>query len=894
MQYILVIFFMICSLFYVTNSNSQIKNTDSSLFQSSIEEVVVIGTRGGARTKTESPVPVDVIRVGDLAINSGRMDLTANLNFAAPSFNFNKQSGTDGADHVNIGTLRGLGPDQTLVLINGKRRHSIGLVAIFGTRGRANSGVDLSSFPQIAVDRIEILRDGASAQYGSDAIAGVINLQLKKGASDWNIMTGVSGYLDNKFNTYKFRNNNDYLYKGPIDGVASTFTANKGFTLGNRGGFFNLSLEVVNQEKTFRQAASNDINDKYGLPLKNTIRQGFGDASSLSTGAFFNMELPGQTNGKFYAYGGINRKKSDAYAFTRNWKSSPNRFPRNSDGSIIFVPDIMFRTGAGDTSFNPRIQTEIIDLSLVAGYSTISKKGWNWDVSNAIGYNSFDYFGYKTFNASIIGDASKTSFDDGGFRFLQNTLNIDASKQFGKENAGGLAVSYGAELRYENYSIQAGEEASYKAYPGVPGLTRQSAGAQGFPGFSPADVTSENRLVTGLYGDVTYTPNSKLLITGAVRFENYSDFGALATFKTSARYKVTNNFNLRGSISTGYRAPSLQQKYFSNTVSAFSNGVLVQNRIANNDDELTRLAGIPALKQETSINGSFGFTWKPAPAWSVSVDGYNIQMKNRVVLSGQFTVTDPAISPALRDKMLELDVVTSQFFANAVNTTNRGLDVVVSYKKSIKKDQSLNVLFVGNFQNISIDKINVPVELQNSKYATDPYYTSRAKYFSGEIPSTFFNTREIYFMKASAPRSKYAISADYNWKKIQFGARVTYFGKLELTGFGDPDYDGIYPMVPVDDPAASPNAVDFNNGKYVPEIFTSSGKFTTDIYFNWHIFKPLHLIAGVDNLFNVHPDFAVNPQAKYWAGNNETGGPWDGVQMGYNGMRIFTKLQFRF
>ena len=878
----------------INQAFTQEKQADSVVFKSTIEEVVVIGTRGGARIRTESPVPVDVIRVGDLAINSGRMDLTANLNFAAPSFNFNKQSGTDGADHVNIGTLRGLGPDQTLVLINGKRRHSIGLVAIFGTRGRANSGVDLSSFPQIAVDRVEILRDGASAQYGSDAIAGVINLQLKKGASDWNIMTGVSGYLDKKFNTYQFRNNNDYLYKGPIDGVASTFSANKGFTLGNRGGFFNLSLEVVNQEKTFRQAASNDINDKYGLPLKNTIRQGFGDASSLSTGAFFNMELPGKANGKFYAYGGINRKKSDAFAFTRNWKSSPNRFPRNTDGSIIFVPDIMFRTGAGDTSFNPRIQTEIIDLSLVVGYSTISKKGWNWDISNAIGYNSFDYFGYNTFNASIIGDASKTSFDDGGFRFLQNTLNIDASKQFGKENAGGLAVSYGAELRYENYSIQAGEEASYKAYPGVPGLTRQSPGAQGFPGFSPADITNENRLVSGLYGDVTYTPNNKLLITGAVRFENYSDFGALATYKTSARYKVTNNFNLRGSISTGYRAPSLQQKYFSNTVSAFANGVLVQNRIANNDDELTRLAGIPALKQETSINGSFGFTWKPAPAWSVSVDGYNIQMKDRVVLSGQFTVTDPAISAPLRNKMLDLDVVASQFFANAVNTTNRGLDVVVSYKKSIKKDQSLNVLFVGNLQAISIDKINVPVELQNNKYATDPYYTSRAKYFSGEIPSTFFNTREIYFMKASAPRSKYAISADYNLKKILFGVRVTYFGKLELTGFGDPDYDGIYPMVPVDDLAASPNAVDFNNGKYVPEIFTSSGKFTSDIYFNWRIFKQLNLIAGVDNLFNVHPDLAVNPQAKYWAGNNETGGPWDGVQMGYNGMRIFTRLQFRF
>jgi iron complex outermembrane receptor protein len=886
--------FLILGLFlFSTAGFGQDNKADTAIFKSTIEEVVVIGSRGGARIRTESPVPVDVIRVGELAINSGRMDLTANLNFAAPSFNFNKQSGTDGADHVNIGTLRGLGPDQTLVLINGKRRHSTGLVALFGTRGRANSGVDLSSFPQIAVERIEILRDGASAQYGSDAIAGVINLQLKKGISDWTIMTGISGHYDKKFNTYQFRNNNDYLYKGPIDGVASTFTANKGFSLGKRGGFFNLSLEVVNQEKTFRQAASNDINDTYGLPLKNTIRQGFGDASALSTGAFFNLELPSTNKGKFYAFGGINRKKSDAYAFTRNWKSSPNRFPRNIDGSIIFVPDIMFRTGAGDTSYNPRIQTEIIDLSLVTGYSTVSKNGWNWDISNAIGHNSFDYHGYKTFNASVIGDASKTSFDDGGFRFLQNTLNIDASKQFGKENSGGFALSYGAELRYEQYSIRAGEEASYKGYPGILGLAPQVSGAQGFPGFSPADVTNKHRFVSGLYGDIAYTPTAKLLLTGAVRFENYSDFGALATYKTSARYKVTSNFNFRGSISTGYRAPSLQQKYFNNTITSLSIDGLIQTRIASNNDELTRLAGIPTLKQEISMNGSFGFTWKPAPAWSVSVDGYNIKMKDRIVLSGQFTVNDPAITNAFRDKMLALDVFSSQFFANAVNTTNTGLDAVISYKKSFKKDQSLNFLFIGNFQTISIDKINVPIELQNNKFATDPYYTSRAKYFSGEIPSTFFNTREIYFMKASAPRSKYAISADYNWRKILFGARITYFGRLELTGFGSPDYDGIYPMVPVDDLAASPNAIDFNNGKYVPEIFTSTGKFTTDIYFNWRIFKSLHFIAGVDNLFNVHPDLAVNPQAKYQAGNNETGGPWDGVQMGYNGMRFFSRIQFK-
>ena len=888
-------FIFVCiSFIFVLQLSAQDSKTDTTIFKSTIEEVVVIGTRGIARVNTASPVPVDVIRLADMAINTGRIDLTANLNFAAPSFNFNKQSGSDGADHVNVGMLRGLGPDQTLVLINGKRRHSLALVAIFGTRGRANSGVDLSNIPQLAVDRIEILRDGASAQYGSDAIAGVINLQLKKGSSEWTILTGVGGYFDKKFNTYKSRNTNDYLYKGPIDGIGGSFAANKGFALGKKGGFINLTLEVTNQGKTFRQAASTDINDKFGLPLTNTIRQGFGEGSMNNYGAFFNLELPSKSKGKFYAFGGVNRKNSDAYAFTRNWKSSPNRFPRNTDGSLIFVPDIMFRTGSGDTSYNPRIQTVITDLSLVSGYSLTSKKGWDWDISNALGYNDFHYYGYKTFNASMPNAASKTSFDDGGFSFLQNTLNIDASKQFGKTDAGGYTISYGAELRYENYKIYAGEEASYKSYQNPAPLSFQSPGAQGFPGFSPADVTNVNRVVSGLYGDIEYTPNNKLLLTGAVRFENYSDFGAVATFKTSARYKLTNNFNLRGSFSTGYRAPSLQQKYFSNTVSSFANGQLVQNRIANNDDELTKIAGIPSLKQETSVNASFGFTWKPAPAWSVAVDGYSIKMKDRVVLSGQFTVSDPGISDELRNKMIGLDVVSSQFFANAVNTTNTGIDVVVSYKKIFQKQSSLNVLFVGNFQQINIDKINVPTALQNNKYTTDDYYTSRAKYFTNEIPSTFFNTREIYFMKASAPRSKYALSIDYNWKKILIGTRITYFGKMELTGFGDPDYDGIYPMVPLDDPNSTSNYLDFNGGRYVPEIFAYNGKFTTDIYVNYQIIKSLNLIMGVDNLFNVHPNLSANPKAKYWAGNNETGGAWDGVQMGFNGMRIFTKLQYRF
>ncbi|MEY4050732.1 MAG: hypothetical protein RL262_1566, partial [Bacteroidota bacterium] len=577
---------------------------------SDLQDVILVGSRGAGRVKTESPVPVDVIKLTDVGMNTARMDLTSTLNFVAPSFNYNKQSGADGADHVDIGTLRGLGPDQTLVLINGKRRHSTALVGLFGTRGRGGSGVDLNGFPMSAVDRIEILRDGASAQYGSDAIAGVMNIVLRKNTNEWNITTGMAGYYDKKFNTNQFKDNKDYLYSGPIDGVTKSVSANRGFDIGKKGGFINLSLDVLDQGKTFRQAASSNIEDKYGLPT-NTWRQGFGDGSMNSIGAMFNMEVPLGDDIKFYAFGSINSKKSDAYAYTRNWSARPTRFPVNSKGDLIFVPDIMFRSGSGDTSYNPHIQANIQDISMVTGFSKTSSRGWDWDVSNAFGNNNFHYFGDGTFNASNIGNVSQTHFDDGGFNFLQNTSNLDISKQFGQVNNGGIKVAYGGELRFEEYSIFKGEINSYKAFTNSYGL-EQAPGSQGFPGFSPDDKVKANRIVTGAYSDIEFTPSEIFLITAAVRAENYSDFGSVATFKTSARLKLSRNFNLRGSFSTGYRAPSLQQKYFSNTLTSFSNGGLVQSRVANNDDPITRLAGIPKLKQETSTNMSVGFSWKPS------------------------------------------------------------------------------------------------------------------------------------------------------------------------------------------------------------------------------------------------------------------------------------------
>ncbi len=827
-------------------------------------DIVVVGSRGAARSKVETAVPIDVIKINQ-AQPSGNINLTSLLNMAAPSFNYNKQSGADGADHLDLGALRGLGPDQTLVLINGKRRHQTAFVALFGTRGRGASGTDMNAFPEGSIDRIEILRDGASAQYGSDAMAGVINVRLKKDVNHWTINTGWSGYYDTKFNALKSEDPTQYYTSNKIDGGAYTLSLNNGFKVGNSGGFANFTFDYLKQGKTFRQAPSNDITKKDGM-LINTGRRAFGDGSVETNGFMANVELPVKnTKTVIYSFGSVNHKNSDAYAYSRNLSEKPERFPTNSTNNVIFVPEIMRKSSSGEIFYNPHIGTNIDDASIVLGVKGQSAKNWNWDASFTDGKNNFQYYGDKTFNASLLGNTSKTFFNDGGFRFRQATFDLDFSKSF-KTVMHGLNFAYGFEYRNEKYSINQGEEASYAIYDTVTRFNGKSlaGGSQGFPGFSPADTVTSTRNVVGVYADAELNITDKWLVDVALRGENYSDFGSVLTYKLATRYKVTDNFNLRASASTGFRAPSLQQINFSNTLTSFSGGQLVQSRIARNGSDLANAAGIPKLKQETSINASAGFAWKPANGFTVTIDGYLIKIKDRVVLSGLF---DNTLSTSFGNLLNSLNVATSQFFTNAVNTTNTGVDVVLDYSHKLGNG-NFKALLAGNFQNIRIDKIHVP-DLLNDTYLHQ---------------KTFFSDREEAFVKASAPKEKIALSLDYSIKKIGFGIHNTYYGKVVLTGFGY-DGTGINPMIPSD---ADPN-------KMVPEIFNYNGKTVTDVYASYKFCKAATLIVGCDNLLNIHPDFGVNPLAKgYFNGDNESGGPWDSVQMGFNGRRIFTKLAFNF
>ncbi len=884
----------------ITLGNQTVLAISLDEISTDLGEVVVTGNRGLARVRVESPVPVDIIHLNSLEQTTSSPNLETQLNMAVPSFNYNKQSGADGADAMDFASLRGLGYDQTLVLVNGKRRHLSAFVSQFGTRGRGNGGTDLNAIPEAAIDRVEILRDGASAQYGSDAIAGVINIILKKDVNKFYAVVGVSGYHDNPYNTLYNVDPSQYYTGSKIDGRTLKVDMNYGLPIGKNGGFFNIGANFLTIGKTFRALPdTNWTTDPYSkkvAPYIAEYRRAFGDGSITSGGAMYNMEIPiAGTQTTFYSFGGYNYKHSNVYAWTRNFGDNPQKFPTDANGNLEFVPSIMHvfdpTPGVLDTAnvfYNPQEDVYITDMSFAAGIRGTVGSNWDWDLSNVTGYNNMHYYGNNTFNATLPNATAQTRFDDGGFNFLQNTANLDISKRF-RNIAQGLTFSFGFEYRFEQYKIYQGEDASWngyppaqKYYPIVDDTRDVASGSEGFPGFRPTDEVNATRSQFGGYVEGSMDVTNRWLVDLAVRLENYSDFGFVNTYKFATRYKLTDNFNLRGSISTGYRAPSLQQINFSNINTNIVNNELQYIWQAPNTSAVAKAAGIPPLKQETSVNYSFGFAWKPLRNLTVTVDGYLITMKNRIVLSGQFPADDPVLAPDVPVQSPPINSV--QFFANAVNTTNKGVDVVVEYNKRWS-NKGVKLLFAGNLQNITINRINIPAPL------TTNYLDSQ----------TFYSTREQAFLIASAPQSKFSLNFEYDVKQWAVGTHLTYYGKLSLQGYGYATEAGAQPGQPGGDGISNAGKgydpyVDLDNGTgTVPEIFYYGGKMTTDLYVSFKINKNISWVLGVDNLFNVHPDISATPGAKNesW-GDSESGGPFDAVQMGYNGMRLFTNVVLHF
>ncbi len=707
-----------------------------------LSTIIVVGSRSPKRTATDTPVAIDIIDMQDVITKSGKIEINELLQYTAPSFNANKQSGSDGADHIDPATLRGLGPDQTLVLINGKRRHSSSLINIFGTRGRGNSGTDLNAIPASAIKRIEVLRDGAAAQYGSDAIAGVINIVLKDNVNKISGSVSYGAYNTNAKGDFPAgtpntdgnrldteNDGNRIADDKNFDGGSVKVTANYGVGIGD-GGYANFTTEYVSKNKTLRPGFD--------------FRRGFGEAAIDGFNFFANAAIPLSGKAELYAFGGRNYRDTDAFAFTRN------------DGERVVTA--IFPNG-----FTPRITSNIIDNSVSAGIRTETDSGWKIDINNTWGKNNFHYFIQGTLNASLQ-ESSPTDFDAGGHSLSQNTTSLDFSKYY-PNTLKGLNIAFGTEYRTENFIIFAGEEGSYATYdinglpitdpanqtqPTDPGTGElRPGGSQGFPGYSPANEVDRSRSNLSLYADAELDITDKFLLGGAARFENYSDFGSTINGKLAFRIKATEDINVRGSVSTGFRAPSLAQIYYNLRFTDFQGGVATETLLSPNNSPVTASFGIGDLEEETAVNAALGAT-ATFGGFTVTVDGYYISVKDRIVLTGTFAA--PQIP----------NVNEAQFFANGVDTETTGLDIILSWKGNYDFG-NLSATLAGNINNMTIEEVK-----------------------NGSLDeATFFGEREKSFLLASAPDSKFSFNANYSKEKFNAGIGLTHFSEIVLIDFAD-------------------------------------------------------------------------------------------------------------
>ena len=881
-----------------------------------LDEVLIVGSRAGGRTKVDSPVPVDVFDVVKTVKTQPQVNINQILNSIAPSFTSTPQVVTDGTDHLDPAQLRGLGPDQTLVLLNGKRRHTSAFINVNGAPGRGTVGTDLNAIPSFALSKIEILRDGASAQYGSDAIAGVLNLNLKK-------EKGLSAQVSYGANITPKAND----HRGDYDGEQGQLDLNYGTDLGKKGGFINFTFSAQFRNPTFRAGTfdgtifnaynaieqraleagdnlsnyfsnsnvnadpqllgliknyagevsyfnssflsqiqnatsltslrsilSKDVTDDE-LAYRQLTRKDFnmhvGQSRLRGTQYFLNTELPISDSWKFYAFGGQSYRYGEAGGFFRR----PNQ-------ARTF-------TGLHPNGYLPWITTDIQDSSISAGFKG-EAGAWHIDISNTFGRNEFAYTIKHTGNTSLR-FASPSSFDAGKLRFLQNTLNLDFSRAlnlFEKAN-----LSLGAEQRHEAYSIVAGDESSYATYDllgrvqdgNTPNNQKPTdffgaylpGGAQVFSGLREESALTKTRNVWAGYSEFETDITRWLLANAALRYENYSDFGDTFNYKLATRVKLLPNVNLRAAASTGFRAPSIHQLYYTNIGTLYLNGNLQETGTFNNISKAAELFGIEKLKEEQSKSVSAGFALNlPKAGISLSADAYFIRVDNRIILTETFS--KPTGSSPAENELKQIfdtaNVNSVQFFANGVDAETKGIDVVIAHhyqgdKWSINNDFGLNLT-----KTRKVGTIHTPEAIKNAGLETK-----------------FFSERARIYLEEAVPRFKATLSHNLSIGKWNAYLRNTYYGKT--TG---PD------IIRTADQIG-----DFEFDSYGHQVIR--GKLITDLSIAYNFSEKATLTLGVNNLFDLYPEknVKVNNNNDQFVYSRATS------QFGLNGRYVFARASFK-
>ncbi|MEO8746767.1 MAG: TonB-dependent receptor [Rhodanobacter sp.] len=648
----------------------------------SLGTVIVTGTRVSDRTESSSLTPIDVVSVKMLQ-QTGTVDLPTALARIIPSLNFPRPAAADTADTQRPAQLRGLSPDQVLVLVNGKRWHSAAIVLNNGVIGRGSLPVDLNTIPLSAVDHIEVLRDGASAEYGSDAIAGVINVILKKGAQGGDVVVTGGQYSAG-------------------DGRQWQGSADFGIPLSDDKGWLRVAVESGNEDHTNRAGPDK----RPGFPqLGVNFRQGAPDVHGNNL--MLNTQYDLTPDVQFYAFGHYSRRQSTSPAFFRYGINSPK--PNNPLVGRVY-PD----------GYLPLEHADSTDQTMVAGLRG-KINDWRWDLSGNYGGNRVSYETRNTVNYAFLHDfgTSPRAFDDGILDARQESVDLDIAKDvpFGwMPNP--VTVAFGAQYLRQTYGIAAGSLPSW--YTDTSGV---SGGAQGFAGWQPGNAIEASRQDVAEYLDLETNLTDKFGVAAAVRHEHYSDFGDTTSGSLSGRFDFTDTFAVRGSASTGFRAPSLGQQYFSQISSfAFGTGALpglpagIYDRgLVPVGSKIAQLLGAEPLKPEKSRNFTLGTVWNPTNALTLSMDVYQITIQNRIALSGTLSTSTPAVVSYLAaNGITDVSYVSINYFTNAAETRTRGVDLVTTDMADLGNAGTLATTLSANYnQNVVISVESNPAVLND-------------------------------------------------------------------------------------------------------------------------------------------------------------------------------------